>query len=45
MTLEGRIGSFSRSREKAGDEGAARYLDPHANPLPHPGEGVMHAQR
>jgi thiazole synthase len=31
-----RVGSFSRSREKAGDEGAARR----ANPLPHAGEGA-----
>ena len=28
------IGSFSRVREKAGDEGALRSSHPHPNPLP-----------
>ena len=35
-----RIGSFSRSREKAGDEGGGAAPDPHPNPLPQAGEGV-----
>ena len=34
------IGSFSRLREKAGDEGAVRRVDPHPAPLPQAGEGV-----
>ncbi|MBC5783872.1 urea ABC transporter permease subunit UrtC [Ramlibacter sp. USB13] len=33
------FGSFSRSREKAGDEGSASH--PHPNPLPQAGEGVV----
>jgi urea transport system permease protein len=35
-------GSFSRLREKAGDEGVA-HGDPHPNPLPQAGEGVIAA--
>ena len=34
------VGSFSRSREKAGDEGA-RGADPHPSPLPQAGEGAL----
>jgi hypothetical protein len=34
------IGSFSRLREKAGDEGVSRPAGPHPNPLPQAGEGV-----
>ncbi len=37
-------GSFSRAREKAGDEGAAR-TSPHPNPLPLAGEGVQLPRR
>jgi len=33
------MGSFSRLREKAGDEGMERLADPHPNPLPRAGEG------
>jgi urea transport system permease protein len=33
-------GSFSRLREKAGDEGSSNAPDPHPSPLPQAGEGV-----
>jgi urea transport system permease protein len=33
-------GSFSRLREKAGDEGSSSATSPHPNPLPPAGEGV-----
>ena len=43
------FGSFSRSREKAGDEGSTRLAHPHPNPLPQAGEGAcaaaFHASR
>ena len=34
-------GSFSRSREKAGDEGVLSASSPHPGPLPQAGEGVQ----
>jgi urea transport system permease protein len=40
------VGSFSRLREKAGDEGAVvAAASPHPNPLPQAGEGVIPARR
>jgi len=38
--LPGDEGSFSRKREKAGDEGSAAVADPHPSPLPQAGEGA-----
>jgi urea transport system permease protein len=38
-------GSFSRLREKAGDEGSSSAASPHPNPLPQAGEGVILPQR
>jgi urea transport system permease protein len=39
------VGSFSRSREKAGDEGVSSATGPHPNPLPPSGEGAMLPKR
>ena len=38
-------GSFSRSREKAGDEGDRDGQSPHPSPLPQAGEGAGRALR